>query len=141
LDRVENWHEWGDLVEETDATFHDPDIGFDVDFDLLFRSPESPFAYLAVNAGYADESMYTDASSFEALSFSDEMDAIETPTLLLWGRYDGIVPIEAMDAAQRSLTNAPVETAVFERSAHFPFLEEPEPFAQTVLDFVSRTTR
>jgi proline iminopeptidase len=138
---VDNWHEWGELVEETDATFHDPDIGFDVDFDLLFRSPESALAYLAVNAGYADESMYTDASSFEELSFSEDMDVIETPTLLLWGGYDGIVPIEAMDAARESLTNAPVETAVFDDSAHFPFLEEPQAFAETVLDFVRRTTR
>jgi proline iminopeptidase len=138
---VANWERWCVEVEDTDATFHNPDVGFDIDFDLLFRSPESPFAYLAVNDGYADDSLYKDDSSFEELAFSDEMDAITTPTLLLWGRYDGIVPIEAMDAAQKSLTNAPVETAVLEDSAHFPFLEEPEPFAQTVLDFVSRTTR
>jgi pimeloyl-ACP methyl ester carboxylesterase len=133
--------ERGAKSRRNDATFHDPDVGFDIDFDLLFRSPESPFAYLAGERRVRRQLALQDDSSFEELAFSDDMDAIETPTLLLWGRYDGIVPIEAMDAARESLTNAPVETAVLEDSAHFPFLEEPEPFAQTVLDFVSRTTR
>ena len=138
---VENWHEWNELVEETNAIFHDPNVGFDVSFDLLFRSPESPLAYLAVNDGYADASLHTDASSFETLSFSDEMDAITVPTALVWGRYDGIVPMDAMDAARTSLTNADVTSIVLEDSAHFPFLEEPQAFAEAVLDFVSRTSR
>jgi pimeloyl-ACP methyl ester carboxylesterase len=134
---VDNWHEWNELVGDTNALFHDPDVGYDVDFELLFLSPESPLAYFAVNDGYADASMHDDDSSFETLSFSDEMDAIETPTLLAWGRYDGIVPIQAMDAARESLTNAPVETAVFD-AGHCPFLEEPQPFAEAVLDFVQQ---
>ena len=135
---VDNWHEWNELVGDTNAAFHDPDVGFDIGFDLLFLSPDSPFAYLAVNDGYADASMHTDASSFDELSFSDEMDAITVPSLLVWGRHDGIVPIDAMDAARTSLSNADVTSVVLENSAHEGFLEEPQPFAEAVLDFVQQ---
>jgi len=135
---VENFDQWDTYVSDTDATFHNPDVGFDIGFDLLFLSGESAFAYLAVNSSYASDHVYDDVEAFQAFSFSSRMGDITLPTALLWGRHDGIVPLPASDAAMEVLGTPPDELhrVVFEDSAHFPFLEEPQAFERAVADFV-----
>jgi pimeloyl-ACP methyl ester carboxylesterase len=61
---------------------------------------------------------------------------IAAPTLLLWGRHDGLVsPVYAEEFAAR-IRDA--EVAIFEESAHFPMIEERERFKETVLGFLGR---
>jgi pimeloyl-ACP methyl ester carboxylesterase len=136
---VESFALWNEWVGDTNAVFHDPDVGYEITFDLLFRSAESPFAYLFVNDGYGAENLTDDPGAFQELSFGARMSAITLPALLLWGRHDGIVPIEAADDARASLGTAPddLEEVVFESSAHFPFFEEPTGFAEAVARFVA----
>jgi proline iminopeptidase len=133
-----NLARWEDYVDGTNAAFHDPDYDFNVDFDLIFRSPDSAFAYLLVNRSYVEDSLYRDDAVLSEMSYSSRMHEIDTPAALLWGRHDGIVPLPAAHAAYDSLGTPESEKRlrVFEHSAHFPFLEEPDAFVEEVSAFV-----
>jgi len=129
---------WDRYREDTNATFHDPSRGFDVGFDLIFRSGESVPAYFLVNRSYVEDSLYRDDAVLATMSYSARMKAITIPTALLWGRDDGIVPLPAAEAAYEALgtPQADKRTVIFEQSAHFAFLEEPDAFAEAVIAFV-----
>jgi pimeloyl-ACP methyl ester carboxylesterase len=60
---------------------------------------------------------------------------IATPTLVVWGREDAIIPL---NVGQRYVRAIPGATAkVLDRCGHLPEMEQPEAFAQVVLDFLA----
>jgi pimeloyl-ACP methyl ester carboxylesterase len=59
---------------------------------------------------------------------------IATPTLLVWGREDRIMPLDACRLYQRAIKGATVR--VLDRCGHMPEMEKPEEFVQAVLDFL-----
>lgn len=60
---------------------------------------------------------------------------VATRTLLVWGREDAIIPL---DACQRYTRAIPGATAnVLDRCGHMPEMEQPEAFVNAVLDFLS----
>ncbi len=61
---------------------------------------------------------------------------VTAPTLLLWGREDGIVPVICGEQYRRLLPNATLR--VLERCGHLPLIERPDEFAGLVLDFLRR---
>jgi proline iminopeptidase len=63
---------------------------------------------------------------------------ITVPTLLMCGRYDCTTPEET--ARYHGLV-AGSEYVVFEQSAHFPYVEEPEQFRRITRDFLRRVER
>ena len=52
---------------------------------------------------------------------------VTAPTLLLWGREDGIVPVICGEQYRRLLPNATLR--VLERCGHLPLIEQPDEFA------------
>jgi proline iminopeptidase len=62
---------------------------------------------------------------------------VQTPTLILTGRYDWIAPPEqGAQRMQHVLTRS--ELVILEQSGHYPFLEEPERFRAVVRDWLAR---
>ncbi len=59
---------------------------------------------------------------------------ITTPTLVICGRHDVQCPIEYSKEMGESIPNATL--AIFDRSNHYPFLEEADQFYATYLSFV-----
>ena len=59
---------------------------------------------------------------------------VATPTLVVWGRQDRIVPPICGEQYQRLLPNATLH--LLDQCGHLPPLEHPDAFAQLVLDFV-----
>jgi pimeloyl-ACP methyl ester carboxylesterase len=60
-----------------------------------------------------------------------------TPTLIVWGDRDPIIPAaHGLDAHER-LPDSRLE--IFEGSGHFPQLDDPERFAELLADFVAST--
>jgi pimeloyl-ACP methyl ester carboxylesterase len=55
-------------------------------------------------------------------------------TLIVWGREDRIVPVACGEQYRRALPHA--RLAVLERCGHLPPIEQPEAFADLVLDFL-----
>ena len=59
------------------------------------------------------------------------------PTLIIWGRRDPIIPVAHAAVAQRAVPDSRVE--IFDRSGHFPHIEEPVRFARVLIDFIEST--
>jgi pimeloyl-ACP methyl ester carboxylesterase len=62
---------------------------------------------------------------------------VTSPTLIVWGREDRIVPLECGEMYRRLLPRATLR--VLERCGHVPPLEHPEAFSAMVLDFLGGT--
>ena len=59
---------------------------------------------------------------------------IATPTLVVWGRQDAIIPLGAGQLYQRTIPGATIQ--VLDRCGHMPEMEQPAAFVQVVLDFL-----
>jgi pimeloyl-ACP methyl ester carboxylesterase len=59
---------------------------------------------------------------------------VQTPTLIVWGREDRIIPLECGERYRQALKNSRLE--VFDRCGHSPHLEKPEEFARLVSEFL-----
>jgi pimeloyl-ACP methyl ester carboxylesterase len=58
-----------------------------------------------------------------------------TPTLLVWGHEDRIVPLGAAEVYRRAIAGARLE--VLDRCGHFPHLERPHEFMQILNSFLA----
>jgi proline iminopeptidase len=67
-----------------------------------------------------------------------QLDRVTMPTLVIAGRLDGAVPPEGLRILAEHLPHA--RYLEFERSGHFPYLNEPDRFAREVTAFI-RSTR
>ena len=64
----------------------------------------------------------------------EEFKKLTVPTLLVAGEYDQIIPAEM--GSQAADLNNKVELAILPKTAHFPMLEDPKIYLQTVQDFL-----
>lgn len=64
--------------------------------------------------------------------------ASTVPTMIVWGDRDQIIPVHHAHAAHDAIPGSRLE--VIEGAGHFPQVEQPERFAEVLVDFV-RTTR
>jgi pimeloyl-ACP methyl ester carboxylesterase len=63
--------------------------------------------------------------------------AADTPTLIVWGALDAMIPVEHADAAHRRMPGSRLE--IFEQAGHFPHLSEPGRFADVLSKFIAET--
>ena len=64
----------------------------------------------------------------------DELTSLETPTQILWGQSDGVLPREHLAWFRRALPHAAlIEPADY---GHSPFMQQPADVADRVLDFI-----
>jgi pimeloyl-ACP methyl ester carboxylesterase len=63
--------------------------------------------------------------------------AAQLPVLILWGARDLIIPLAHGARAHELIPGSRLE--VFERSGHFPHLDEPERFVRTLEDWIANT--
>jgi pimeloyl-ACP methyl ester carboxylesterase len=59
---------------------------------------------------------------------------VEIPTLVVWGSRDRMIPAWHAINAQRVIAHARVE--LFEGAGHFPHLDQPDRFADLLIDFM-----
>jgi pimeloyl-ACP methyl ester carboxylesterase len=59
---------------------------------------------------------------------------VATPTLIVWGREDRIIPLDACQLYQRAIKGATAE--ILDRCGHMPEMEQPDAFVKAVLDFL-----
>lgn len=76
--------------------------------------------------------------SEEALNhpLTDRLGAIDTPTLIIWGRHDQLIDVSCVDVLAAGIANA--ETVIFDDMAHIPMLENPGKTAAAHLAFLER---
>jgi len=71
-------------------------------------------------------------------SYSDGLNQVTIPALILWGRHDGILPVELAQEAYDALGTDSLnkQMVIFENSAHSPNREEPDLFIQKMKQFI-----
>ncbi len=69
--------------------------------------------------------------------FPTIVDTISADTLL-WGRLDGIVPLEHGETLRAALPNSRLE--VIDRCGHLPMAEKPETFNRIIRNFLVGVT-
>jgi len=97
--------------------------------DLLFYSPISTaYFFVPYHFSFLDE----------GLDLQDRLNEITLPTLICWGRHDGVFPVSiAVDTYNKLGTpNESKALRIFEVSAHSPNYEEPKAFADEVINFI-----
>lgn len=65
----------------------------------------------------------------------EKLEKILTPTLIIWGKDDKVIPIKNATTFYTSIKNS--KHLEMERCGHVPFVEEPELFSKLVLQFLS----
>ncbi|OGQ98287.1 MAG: hypothetical protein A2284_13615 [Deltaproteobacteria bacterium RIFOXYA12_FULL_61_11] len=77
----------------------------------------------------------------DELDLWSEVEEITLPTLVLWGRHDGVIPLEQGEKAYGLLGSEDKSMVVFEQSAHGAPLEEPDAFSGAVSEFLETRRR
>lgn len=68
-------------------------------------------------------------------AFAARLDGIETPTLILWGDKDGLIPVSAAHEFKKRIPQA--ELVILENVGHVPMEEVPEESAAAVRAFLA----
>lgn len=86
---------------------------------------------------YAQKELFTKELT---KGYSDEMYKITIPSLILWGKNDGILPVAMAEDAFAHLGTDSIDkyVTIFEKSAHYPNREEPLPFSIEVKNFIEK---
>ncbi|NKB50282.1 MAG: alpha/beta fold hydrolase [Alphaproteobacteria bacterium] len=114
---------------------------------FLFVAPaffnENPELMARITALVSDETR--DMPSYDHLATAclehdalDRLGEIETPTLVMGGRFDPICSMTAQNWMMDALPNAELE--VFEKSSHFFLMEEAEKALATIKDWLAKNT-
>ncbi|MBE9041193.1 alpha/beta hydrolase [Oscillatoriales cyanobacterium LEGE 11467] len=83
--------------------------------------------------------IYTSVSQKMALGMPEEFARIQTPTLLVSGEYDRIIPAEMGERAASLSEN--VEYALIRDTGHFPMLEDASSYLAAVRSFLESSDR
>lgn len=73
-------------------------------------------------------------TSFIIRNFASAIEAVESPTLVIWGGEDTVAPIRVARILSHSIPRSRLE--VMEGVGHIPMVERPELFNDLVLDFL-----
>jgi len=75
----------------------------------------------------------------ERIALTNRLPELKIPTLLLWGKYDFVVPPALGESALSQISSTEKSLIMFDHSGHSPMNSEAEKFAQSIIDFVERT--
>lgn len=95
---------------------------------------------LKPNAGRAWEALQRTEASWNGLrtSYVDRLHELRTPTLILHGAQDQLVPVAWAERAHRLIPNS--QLRIIEQCGHWPQREKPEEFLRAVSSFLAEST-
>lgn len=112
---------------------------------LYFRNPEL-FAKILENGQPANQEVYCSIVGDDAdflvggdivkLDFRSQLKNLQMPTLILAGRFDRVS--FPRFSTQFKIYAPQAQFVMFEKSGHFPFVEQPEEFTQVVSEFLAK---
>ena len=77
--------------------------------------------------------------AFDALmrhSFRDNLERIEIPVLIVWGRNDILVPVDDAEMYEH-LIGENARSVIFDDTGHLPMLERPSRFNELLAGFIA----
>jgi proline iminopeptidase len=84
---------------------------------------------------YIESLKFFNENEAEAMDLRRDLEAVETPTLIIVGRHDFITNVAMAKEMEAHLPNATLE--IFEDSGHFAHIEQPEKFSGLVTRFLT----
>lgn len=88
--------------------------------------------------GLATNLNLTNEDQIFSSDYSSIYEGVQIPTLLLWGRYDLVVPISLGYQAYEKLPGLDKELYIFEKSGHSPMINESTLFGEVVAEFIRK---
>jgi pimeloyl-ACP methyl ester carboxylesterase len=116
--------------------FHRPETS--VAYQQYYAGPWSPEQTEAVERHREMTCRVAWKPYMHSLTLPSLLQAVATPTLLVWGREDGISPLGCAQGYQRAIPGA--RQVLIDQCGHMPELEQPEAFASVVLQFLDKGT-
>jgi pimeloyl-ACP methyl ester carboxylesterase len=89
-------------------------------------------AYDALRAGPLN--LLLSALDILSNDVTESLNRIISPTLLIWGEQDTLVPLAVGEAVQRALPGSQLQ--VLQQAGHVPMWDQPDQFNQLALDFL-----
>jgi pimeloyl-ACP methyl ester carboxylesterase len=87
----------------------------------------------SINLNIPCQTLYTFSRTDDSESREDDKRGIKCPTLIIWGRYDRITPLQNASKFKDDIDNS--KLIIFDESGHLPYEEEEEKFIRVLLDF------
>ena len=100
-------------------------------FDLT-PLPKSPLGVAATISSNLTANFISD--EVETVNLDNRLDEILIPTLMIWGRYDFVVPPALGFSALNKIPDASL--FIFENSGHSPMIYQPTEFYEVIRDFI-----
>ncbi|MEM6752188.1 MAG: alpha/beta hydrolase [Cyanobacteria bacterium P01_C01_bin.38] len=94
--------------------------------------------FLIADYEAALNTIYTSVSKAQAELMPHEFAKLKVPTLLVSGEYDKIIP--AQMGRKAATMSEQVEYVMIPKTAHFPMLEDPDTYLETVKEFLQLPT-
>lgn len=105
--------------------------------ELFFSSPMDPFATVS-HTTQARQYWDNRPEETERLLADVDLSKVTTPSLLLWGRHDGAIPVAVGESKLARLAASEKQLLIFEGSGHSPMFEEGPRFVSEVQAFIER---
>ncbi|MEO9892743.1 alpha/beta hydrolase [Aurantibacter sp.] len=100
--------------------------------------PSDDFSKVSWNSNKINNILVKDQGLFQQVSFTERLSEITLPSIVLWGKYDLVVPAAIAQEAFDNLGSNDKELFMFQKSAHNPMLHEPQLFSDKVIAFINR---
>jgi len=113
---------------------HDPGVITDDLVDFYYEMLAQPHAMRTVARVLSSVANLAGAKKDVLVYIRDRLSRINSPTLIVWGREDRIVPLKHGIYGHRQIRGSRLH--VFEQCGHIPNLEKPAEFNRLVLDFL-----
>lgn len=97
----------------------------------------SPFSLASFNQNNS-QTVNVFKDKLARISLTAELPKIQIPTLLIWGRYDFIVPLAIDDQALARYGTLQKELILFSQSGHYPQESDPVLFEREVKRFIEK---
>jgi len=113
------------IKQKTRDTFYDPAIATKELVDELFE---------AVNDRNKAIRIIITAKSAIRHNLADKLDRIKCPTLLVWGKQDGVTPLFVGEKFNELITTS--KLVVVDKCGHAPMMERPDDFNKILSEFL-----
>jgi pimeloyl-ACP methyl ester carboxylesterase len=99
------------------------DVTYARDFVNRMQLPNAKYAYMSSIIG-----------SKSAPNLVDRLKNIKSPTMIVWGEKDRLIPLKYAGRFKREIRNSRLE--IIKGSGHTPYFEKPEIFSKKVIEFL-----
>jgi proline iminopeptidase len=89
---------------------------------------------MILQAETCDEVLAEDLPNYDV---ENSLESVSAPTVVMVGRKDWVTPVDESELIAGKIAHS--ELKVFEKSGHYPFIEENAEFIRAVADFASRS--